>query len=155
WATSARMPTSRRPIGSPQATVSHNSGTEWIAIGHRFGNRMAQERGAISVAKVQHDYKLKWPTAHVVQSCCCKEAIQIITTTAKQQSLVRQKCIGTTVAAFYKRERTAQGWKAGNENAMGELQMLNFSKETHKLSITITKEAQAGSTVLINEEKDS
>jgi hypothetical protein len=59
------------------------------------------------------------------------------------------------VAAFYKRELTARGWKAGDENAMGELQMLSFSKETRKLSITITKEEQGGSTVLINEEKGS
>src|SRR6185295_18215256 len=41
------------------------------------------------------------------------------------------------VAAFYKRELPAQGWKAGDGNAMGELQMLSFSKGSRKLSITI------------------
>ena len=49
----------------------------------------------------------------------------------------------------------AQGWKAGEASAMGDLQTINFSKDNRKLSITITKEEQGGSSVLITEEKGS
>ena len=61
----------------------------------------------------------------------------------------------TDLAAFYKKELTAQGWKAGEENAMGDLQTLAFSKGSRKLSVTITKEDSGGSNVLINEEQSS
>ncbi len=59
------------------------------------------------------------------------------------------------VAAFYKKQMPAQGWKAGEASAMGDLQTINFSKDSRKLSITITKEEQGGSSVLITEEKGS
>jgi hypothetical protein len=56
------------------------------------------------------------------------------------------------IAAFYKKEMPGQGWAAGEANAMGDLQTLQFSKENRKLSVTITKEEQGGSNVMINEE---
>jgi hypothetical protein len=59
------------------------------------------------------------------------------------------------VAAFYKQRMPKQGWKAGEESGFGDLQTLNYSKEGRKLSITITKEEQGGSTVLINEAEGS
>ncbi len=58
------------------------------------------------------------------------------------------------VAAFYKKAMAGQGWTAGDANAMGELQTLEFTKDGRKLTITITKE-EGGSSVLINEEQGS
>jgi hypothetical protein len=55
------------------------------------------------------------------------------------------------VAAFYKQRMSKQGWEAGDESGFGDLQTLNYTKEGRKLSITITKEAQGGSTVMISE----
>jgi hypothetical protein len=57
------------------------------------------------------------------------------------------------VAAFYKKQMPAQGWKVGEVSALGDLQMITFSKDNRKLSITITKEERGGSSVLITEEK--
>jgi hypothetical protein len=59
------------------------------------------------------------------------------------------------MAAFYKKELAKQGWKAGEANAMGDLQTLAFSKDDRKLSVTITKEDSGGSNVLISEERSS
>ena len=44
-----------------------------------------------------------------------------------------------------------RGWEAGDESGFGDFQTLNYTKDGRKLSITITKEAQGGSTVMINE----
>jgi hypothetical protein len=57
------------------------------------------------------------------------------------------------VAAFYKQAMPAQGWTAGEANVMGDLQMLSFTKDGRKLSITITKEEQGGSSVMISEDQ--
>jgi hypothetical protein len=59
------------------------------------------------------------------------------------------------VAQFYKQRMPKQGWQAGEESGFGELQTLNYSKDGRKISITITKEEQGGSTVLINEAQGS
>jgi hypothetical protein len=59
------------------------------------------------------------------------------------------------VADFYKQRMPKQGWQAGEESGFGDVQTLSYTKEGRKLSITITKEAQGGSTVLINEAEGS
>jgi hypothetical protein len=59
------------------------------------------------------------------------------------------------VAAFYKQRMPKQGWEAGDESGFGDLQTLNYTKDGRKLSITITKEAQGGSTVMISETEGS
>jgi hypothetical protein len=59
------------------------------------------------------------------------------------------------VAAFYKQQMPKQGWQAGEASELGELQTLNYSKDGRKLSITITKEEQGGSAVIINEAEGS
>lgn len=56
------------------------------------------------------------------------------------------------VAAFYQQELVAQGWIAGDQNAMGDTQLLSFTKEQRKLAITVTREDSGGSTVLISED---
>jgi hypothetical protein len=56
------------------------------------------------------------------------------------------------VAAFYQQELVAQGWTSGDQNAMGDTQLLSFTKEQRKLSITVTREDSGGSTVLISED---
>jgi hypothetical protein len=59
------------------------------------------------------------------------------------------------VAAFYKKQMLTQSWKAGEASGFGDVQTLNFSKDGRKLSITITKEEQGGSAVMINEAEGS
>jgi hypothetical protein len=55
------------------------------------------------------------------------------------------------IVAFYKQRMSKQGWEAGDANGFGDVQTLMYTKDGRKLSITITKEAQAGSTGMINE----
>jgi hypothetical protein len=59
------------------------------------------------------------------------------------------------VAAFYKQQMPKQGWEAGEASEFGDLQTLNYTKDGRKLSITITKEEQGGSTVMISEAEGS
>ncbi|HET9224518.1 MAG TPA: hypothetical protein VFO07_18540, partial [Roseiflexaceae bacterium] len=59
------------------------------------------------------------------------------------------------VAAFYKQQMPKQGWEAGEASEFGDLQTLNYTKDGRKLSITITKEEQGGSAVMISEAEGS
>ena len=59
------------------------------------------------------------------------------------------------VAAFYQQALVAQGWTAGDQNSMGDTQLLSFTKEQRKISITVTREDSGGSTVLISEDTTS
>ncbi len=59
------------------------------------------------------------------------------------------------VAAFYQQALVAQGWTVNEQNSMGDTQLLSFTKEQRKISITVTREDSGGSTVLISEDAAS
>jgi hypothetical protein len=55
------------------------------------------------------------------------------------------------VASFYSKELKAQGWTAGEGTSVEGMEMLVFTKDGRKLTITITLEG-SGSSVMISEE---
>jgi outer membrane lipoprotein-sorting protein len=58
------------------------------------------------------------------------------------------------VAQYYRDELVKLDWVAGDETAMGDLFILNYTKDNRKLSITISKDqTSGGSSVLISETK--
>jgi len=55
------------------------------------------------------------------------------------------------LAAFYQEQLPANGWTAGEASNLETMQMLEFTKEDRKLSVTITTEEAGGSSVLLSE----
>ncbi len=62
------------------------------------------------------------------------------------------KDVAKVVADFYKKELAALGYKVGDENSMGEMMTLNFTKADSDVSLMITREGET-TTVIVTETK--